>query len=974
MKTKLLILVVLLSPFAFRLSPCYAQVPQGFNYQAIARDGSGIALANQALPVKIAIQTSLTGGTLIYEELFSSVTSNQFGLISLVVGTGTQTGGSAASFSAIDWKAPTLFLKTIIQYPGTTWTTMGTSQLWGVPYSLVAKEVAGPLAKLGISGTTDVMDEALFEVKNKAGNTVFAVYNEGIRAYVGNGKAKGIKGGFSVGGYDATKGSTIYDLFTLSTDSARLYFDSKPAGKGIKGGFSVGGYDMTKGGIPVQDYLTVNKDSVRIYIDSNPATKGIKGGFSVGGYDMTKGGAPVSSYLNVETNASGIINPSQNRILWYPLKNAFMTGRVRIGTPDSIGVNSFATGYESKSRGMYSQAMGFKAIANGDYSTAIGKNAVANSINSFAFGDSARATKSESYAIGRGADASGYRSFALGSAGIDQEGKVTDATSSKGDYSFALGQGSQALSTGSFAIGIADTAKGGFSFAFGYKTIARAYCSTAMGFNTIASQIFSTAMGYGSKAQGAYSTAMGEGSIASGQVSTAMGYSTASGQLSTSMGRGVASSLLSTAMGSWATASGYVSVAMGEHTVAPSFCETVIGAYNTSYTPASTNLWNTSDRLFVIGNGQSDAARSNALTVLKNGYVGIGTATPVSVLDVSGDIRSTNKIWADVSGASGSYFRGGNDAELWDVGIANTLAIYGVENSAVATLRLGSSSADISGSNGNIGIGTDTPSQKLDVKGGGRFSGVSIATSGSGLEIDFNAFADNRGRIFTYNRSTSTYYGLRIDGSDVLINTLTSGNVGIGTTAPGYRFQVNNSLADYVAYVNNTLGLNTSRGLKITSGSNSVTGSIFIGFHRPDDVSIGLITQNGAATTNYGTTSDARVKENITDTRYSISDLLKVKVHDFNFIYDPNKQLFTGFIAQELIDIFPNAVSKPENDADLWTLDYGKITPLLVKAIQDQQQEIESQKQENRQLKSDLQSLKEEIDQIKAMLAAGSSK
>jgi hypothetical protein len=289
MKAKLLILVLLLSPFAFRLSPCYAQVPQGFNYQAIARDGSGIALANQALPVKIAIQTSLTGGTLIYEELFSSVTSNQFGLISLVVGTGIQTGGSAASFSAIDWKAQTLFLKTTIQYPGTTWTTMGASQIWGVPYSLVAKEVAGPLSKLGITGTTDVMDEALFEVKNKAGNTVFAVYNEGIRAYVGNGKAKGIKGGFSVGGYDATKGSTIYDLFTLSTDSARLYFDSKPTGKGIKGGFSVGGYDMTKGGIPVQDYLTVNKDSVRIYIDSNPATKALRGGFAVGGFAGTEG-------------------------------------------------------------------------------------------------------------------------------------------------------------------------------------------------------------------------------------------------------------------------------------------------------------------------------------------------------------------------------------------------------------------------------------------------------------------------------------------------------------------------------------------------------------------------------------------------------------------------------------------------------------------------------------------------------------
>ena len=95
MKTKFLLPFCLFT-FSFLLS--HAQVPQGFNYQAIARDGSGNILANQALPVKIDIQTSLTGGTLVYEETFSSITTNQFGLISLVIGTGTQTGGNVTSF------------------------------------------------------------------------------------------------------------------------------------------------------------------------------------------------------------------------------------------------------------------------------------------------------------------------------------------------------------------------------------------------------------------------------------------------------------------------------------------------------------------------------------------------------------------------------------------------------------------------------------------------------------------------------------------------------------------------------------------------------------------------------------------------------------------------------------------------------------------------------------------------------------
>ncbi|MGD0340457.1 MAG: hypothetical protein ABSA76_01940, partial [Bacteroidales bacterium] len=45
-----------------------AQVPQGFNYQAIARDGSGNVIPNQPLPVKIDIVDALSAGNLIYEE------------------------------------------------------------------------------------------------------------------------------------------------------------------------------------------------------------------------------------------------------------------------------------------------------------------------------------------------------------------------------------------------------------------------------------------------------------------------------------------------------------------------------------------------------------------------------------------------------------------------------------------------------------------------------------------------------------------------------------------------------------------------------------------------------------------------------------------------------------------------------------------------------------------------------------------
>ena len=89
------------------------------------------------------------------------------------------------------------------------------------------------------------MDEALFEVKNKSGQTVFAVYNEGVRVYVDDGAAKGSKGGFAIGGFGTEKGVS-QQYFIVNPDLIRMYVDDNPA-KGAKGGFALGGFSASKG-------------------------------------------------------------------------------------------------------------------------------------------------------------------------------------------------------------------------------------------------------------------------------------------------------------------------------------------------------------------------------------------------------------------------------------------------------------------------------------------------------------------------------------------------------------------------------------------------------------------------------------------------------------------------------------------------------------------------------------------------------
>jgi hypothetical protein len=131
-------------------------------------------------------------------------------------------------------------------------------------------------------------------------------------------------------------------------------------------------------------------------------------------------------------------------------------------------------------------------------------------------------------------------------------------------------------------------------------------------------------MGFETDALGDYSTAMGYQTTASGIRSTAMGYQT------------TASGSYSTAMGYESLASGIRSTVMGYNTIAPSYAEVVVGHFNTIYTPNSTFGWSISDRLFVIGNGTDSGSRSNAMTILKRGYVGIGTDTPQELLHING--------------------------------------------------------------------------------------------------------------------------------------------------------------------------------------------------------------------------------------------------------------------------------------------------------------------------------------------------
>jgi hypothetical protein len=130
MKNQLLLLVLLINTTSI-----FAQTPHGINYQTVVRDTSGNLLASQAVGTQFILHQTTASGIGVYTETWSSTTSTN-GLLNFVFGTGTTTD----DFSAIDWSVGPYFLETLIDVTGgTTYISLGTSQLMSVPYALYAK-------------------------------------------------------------------------------------------------------------------------------------------------------------------------------------------------------------------------------------------------------------------------------------------------------------------------------------------------------------------------------------------------------------------------------------------------------------------------------------------------------------------------------------------------------------------------------------------------------------------------------------------------------------------------------------------------------------------------------------------------------------------------------------------------------------------------------------------------------------------
>ena len=128
-----------------------AQAPDGFNYQASVRDGSGSLVVSQSVSFKFHIIQGTQTATPTYSETHATNTDD-LGQVSLVIGQGNATSGA---FSSVDWSLGSYFLKIEVELSaGSGYVDLGTTQFMSVPYALYAQNAGGSLPQGTSNGDT----------------------------------------------------------------------------------------------------------------------------------------------------------------------------------------------------------------------------------------------------------------------------------------------------------------------------------------------------------------------------------------------------------------------------------------------------------------------------------------------------------------------------------------------------------------------------------------------------------------------------------------------------------------------------------------------------------------------------------------------------------------------------------------------------------------------------------------------------
>ena len=306
---------------------------------------------------------------------------------------------------------------------------------------------------------------------------------------------------------------------------------------------------------------------------------------------------------------------------------------------------------------------------------------------------------------------------------------------------------------------------------------------------------------------------------------------------------------------------------------------------------------------------------------LFTGNVGIGTTTPQNTLHVNGGITTTSGGPDAATTPALSLYDSGSTGYI--TSLANEVAWEPLVIAAgtISIMSDYSIQGFYQNASGSVGIGTTTPADTLDVTAPVVFGNATERLSLNSGSIGFNRRVAT-GQI--YNTSAYAYQWQHIPSSTA--------------TSDWLQLQVYSPSGGTVTGA--AIAVNGQGGVAV--GGGALDGWLF--------------TSNGYAggTESWATTSDTRLKTNITPITGALAAVLQLQGVRYSFITAESRTLAqdlklpntpqVGFLAQDVAKVVPEAVVAP---ADPTTGVYGlmesKLVPYLVEAIKAQQAQIATQ-------------------------------
>jgi len=314
------------------------------------------------------------------------------------------------------------------------------------------------------------------------------------------------------------------------------------------------------------------------------------------------------------------------------------------------------------------------------------------------------------------------------------------------------------------------------------------------------------------------------------------------------------------------------------------------------------------------------------LTIQADGNVGIGESDPDNKFVVRGSGSSFNQTLHPSVASIVSN-------EMTDNGYHSILQLVAVRQSLTTGKH----------SNGYLGFSTIDDSNNQGIKDAARIA-----------VVNENGAARNSATALSFWTNVG---GATDPGAPTERMRLTSGGllfVGDTTTNYGYAAHhiENDASQGYALILRNSNTATTNNSVIQLNQATSGSDGYFM-ICRQGDPNSGtnrlFIFSNGNVqnfSNSYGGISDERLKENIVDATPKLDDLMKVKIRNYNFIGQEDKQI--GVIAQEIENVFPNLVEDtkdPESEETTKSVKYSVLVPIMLKAIQELKAEVDSLKQ-----------------------------